>query len=334
MIHQYIERKSSAVVTEKLIADAVINRIYSTVREQSGLLFDLVTSSRTSSLLGYLNYDHPLAKRPYRLAKLIKELEINLEECLEPPIRLNTPRKLFERQIRYWECRPMEDRLGTIVSPADSRMLLGSFAADSLLFLKEKFFDYEQLLGHDKPNWLSAFQEGDYAIFRLTPEKYHYNHFPVTGKVIDTYQIDGRYHSCNPEAVVHVVTPYSQNKRVVTVIDTDIPNGDKVGLVAMIEIVALMIGDIQQRYSPVYYHDPVPVTKGMPVLKGCPKSVYRPGSSVDVVIFQNNAVEFSRDLVLNQQRSDVQSRYCRAFQQSLVETDVQVRSAIAKRSDK
>lgn len=331
-MHQYIDRGSSAVITEKLIADSMVNLIYSKVRENSSFLFDLVTSHRTSSLLGFLNYDNPFMKMPFKVSKMIKELEIDMSECLESPNNLNTPRKLFERQIRYWDCRPMDEDTSAVVSPADSRMLMGSFADDSLLFLKEKFFDFEHLIGQDKKEWLDKFEDGDFSIFRLTPEKYHYNHVPVTGRVVDLYEIDGCYHSCNPGAVVNVVTPFSMNKRIVTILDTDIPSGNKIGLVAMVEVVALMIGEIQQKYSVNFYDDPYPIIKGMTLKKGCPKSVFRPGSSVDVVIFQKDAVRFSDDLVANQQRCDVQSRYCHGFQKPLVETEVQVRSTIAQRS--
>ena len=79
--------------------------------------------------------------------------------------------------------------------------------------------------------------------------------------VVDIYEIAGGYHSCNPGAVVQVVTPYSKNKRVVTIIDTDVPGGTGVGLVAMIEVVALMIGEIVQCYSADGYDDPLPFVK-------------------------------------------------------------------------
>ena len=114
------------------------------------------------------------------------------------------------------------------------------------------------MIGTDKKKWLNEFSGGDFAIFRLTPDKYHYNHSPVNGKVIDIYEVDGHFHSCNPGAIVKIVTPYSKNRRVVTVIDTDIPGGSNVGLVAMIEVVALMIGEIEQCYSCLLYTSPSP----------------------------------------------------------------------------
>ena len=143
----------------------------------------------------------------------------------------------------------MPDDPGAVVAPADSRVVVGSLAETSALFLKGKFFDCGEILGGRKQNWLREFHDGDYAIFRLTPDKYHYNHVPVSGRVEDFYEIPGDYHSCNPGAVVAMVTPYSKNKRWVTIIDTEVPGGTGVGLVAMIEVAALMIGEVVQLYS-------------------------------------------------------------------------------------
>lgn len=330
-MHQYIDRDTAEVVTEKLIADRVVNTIYSTVRERSPFLFDMLTSARTSELLGYLNYDNPLVTRQSHLDKLIRSLSIDLDECIVNGEPMNTPRKLFERKICYWETRPMPEEVEIAVAPADSRVLLGSFSENNMIQLKEKFFQYNELVGLDKMEWIGAFHNGDFAVFRLTPDKYHYNHVPVTGEVVDFYEIDGQYHSCNPSAVISLVTPYSKNKRTVTVIDTDVKGGSQVGLVMMIELVALMIGDIQQCYSAERYDDPVDVQPGLFIQRGCPKSLFRPGSSVNVVIFQAGRVEFFPDLIQNLLRKDVTSRYTSNFQQPLVETDVKVRSAIAKK---
>jgi phosphatidylserine decarboxylase len=153
----------------------------------------------------------------------------------------------------------------------------------------------------------------------------------VAGGVLDVYQIDGAFNSCNPEAIVAMATPYSKNRRVVTIIDTDVEGGTGVGLVAMVEVVALMIGDIVQCYSEQGYQDPRPVEPGMQLKKGQPKSLYRPGSSTDVLVFQQGRVEFARDLLENQRRQDVVSRFTSGFRTNLVETDVAVRSLLAHR---
>jgi phosphatidylserine decarboxylase len=126
-----------------------------------------------------------------------------------------------------------------------------------------------------------------------------------------------------------VAAPYSKNHRVVTVIDTDVPGGTRVGLVAMIEVVALMIGEIVQCYSESRYDHPQDVVPGMFVERGCPKSLFRPGSSTTVLVFEPGRVQFAPDLLANQSRPHAASRYALNFARPLVETDVRVRSPIA-----
>ena len=327
--HQYIERDSGKICTERLYADTVVKFLYSNARENAPALFRAVVSAWGSSLFGYINYETILgAKMSWKKGHL-QPVSINLDECVDSPASLNTVKKVFERKIRYWECRPMPDDTYAIVSPSDSRVIPGSFCETSRLFLKDKFFNYEELLGCGKREWLNAFLQGNFAVFRLTPEKYHYNHTPVSGKVVDFYEIDGDYHACNPGAVVTIVTPYSKNKRVVTVLDTDIPGGTKAGLVVMIEVVALMIGKIVQCYSEEKYDFPQQLSPGMFLKKGCPKSLYRPGSSTNVLVFQKGRIRFAEDLIRNMSRQGVESRFSKGFGMPLVETDIKVRSVIA-----
>jgi phosphatidylserine decarboxylase len=331
--HQYIDRRTGTVRTEPLFGDRLIRFLYHPVREHAPRLFRALTGARSSAALALFNYDLALASRVLGNRRFLREAGVDLGECLEPLEQLDTARKVFERRIRYWQCRPLPIELRAVLSPADARVLIGSFRQDSRVFLKDKFFDFEELLGPDRSNWRQTFAGGDYAIFRLTPDKYHYNHTPVSGRVVDIYELDGAYHSCNPQAVVRSVTPHSKNRRVVTVFDTDIPGGSGIGLVAMVEVVALMIGDLVQCYSDHGYDDPLPVRPGMTVQRGRPKSLFRPGSSTDVLIFEPGRVRFDEDLLRNQRRSDVTSRFSQGFGRPLVETEVQVRARIALPAD-
>ena len=329
MQHQYIERDSGLACSERFFGDRLVRLLYHRVREHAPSLFALVTSPRMTELLGFVNYDLPFGAGAGACQRFLRDLQVDLSECLDPPGELNTPRKVFERRIRYEECRPLPDDPAVVVSPADARVLVGSCRETSALCIKDKFFSFPELLGESV--WLNAFADGDFALFRLTPDKYHYNHTPVAGQVLDIYQIDGAFNSCNPEAIVAVATPYSKNRRVVTIIDTDLEGGTGIGLVAMVEVVALMIGDIVQCYSRDGYRDPRAVVAGMQLERGRPKSLYRPGSSTDILIFQRGRVEFSSDLVLNQRRADLASRFSQGFGATLVETDLKVRSPLAVR---
>lgn len=240
---------------------------------------------------------------------------------------------MFERQIRYWQCRPLPQDERCIVAPSDARALIGTFADAPLLPIKEKFFDAGELFGYDKPEWRQRFENGAWAIFRLTPDKYHYNHLPVSGLVTDCYELDGCFHSCNP-AAIEVINAYSKNRRSVTIIDTDVAGGTGAGIVAMIEVVALMIGEIVQCYCETGYAPAAAIAPGRFVKRGAVKSLFRPGSSSVILAFERGRIEFDPDLVANSCRSGVTSRFARRFCGSLVESDVKVRSSIARRLDK
>jgi phosphatidylserine decarboxylase len=99
----------------------------------------------------------------------------------------------------------------------------------------------------------------------------------------------------------------------------------------MIEITALMIGEVVLCYSRERYENPQPILRGMLIERGCPKSRYHPGGSADVFIFQGGSISFDEDLIVNRDRGDVQNRFSLAFGQPLVETKVAVRSQTAKK---
>jgi phosphatidylserine decarboxylase len=327
--HQFIDRETSSIRTEKFYGDWLVRFLYDSARENASFLFKASTSARASALLGYLNFDLPFGNGLFGMRRFCRSMGVDLSECVDAPESLTTPRKIFERKIRYWETRPQEEDSRAVVSPADSRMVVGSLEKISSLYIKDKFFSLGELLGLDKGVWLESFTSADFAIFRLTPDKYHYNHTPVAGLIEDYYEIPGAFHSCNPDSVVALATPYSKNRRFVTILDTDVPGGTAVGLVAVIEVVALMIGNVVQCYSESRYDDPKGMEIGMFMEKGRPKSLFRPGSSTDVVLFQRGRIDFAGDIVRNMNRCDVESRFSRGFGKSLTETDVKVRTTIA-----
>ncbi len=330
--HQFIDRETKQVVTETLKSDKLISKVYSSVRERTPALFNAVTSARMTDFLAYVNYDVPLSTKFTNPLTYAETLNINTDELIDPMETLNTARKMFERKIRFWETRPMTKDQFTVVSPADSKMLFGSFKTTHQLFIKDKFFSFDEIIGVNS-KWLKTFINGDFAVCRLTPDKYHFNHTPVAGVVKDFYEIDGIYHSCNPTATVEVLTPNSKNKRYVTIIDTDVPNGTNIGIVAMIEVVAMMIGAVQQCYSKEKYQKPQEMKVGMFLEKGCVKSLFNPGSSTDILLFEKDKIEFCEDLRENIVRQDASSRFSQVCGKTIVETDLKVRSTIARKKD-
>lgn len=327
--HQYIDRATGAVTDERLMANRIIRVLYSPKLENAPLLAKLASSGQLSKVLGYFNYDNVLSSRLSGMRRFLRSCGIDSNELLGDPTAFDTPRKVFERKIKYWQHRPLPRLKHCVVCPADSRVMVGSLSDTSGLFIKGKFFEFPELLGGKGSRWERRFDGGDFAVFRLTPEKYHYTHVPAAGKVLDFYSVGGRYHSCNPNAAVQLLTPYSKNRRVITVIDTDCDDGDRVGYIAMIEVVALMVGQIVQCYSDQQYDSPVSMNRGMSLLRGAPKALFRPGSSTVVLLFEPKRVRFAQDLVRNQRKQGVSSRYSLNSGQPVIETDVKVRSLLA-----
>lgn len=328
-LHHYIDREDRQPRSEEFPGDRVLAFLHTAVREHAPSLFRAATSARASWLIGHLLFDQPFTS-PIFGFRFIRRTGIRMDECVHPPSWYTTPRRLFERQIRYWDCRPLDPDPGAVVSPADSRAVIGTLCEHSLLSLKKKLFHFDELFGPES-SWGQTFFGGDCAVFRLTPDKYHYNHTPVSGTVIDQFQIDGAFNSCNPGAVVHLATPFSKNRRFVTIIDTDLPGGSEVGKVAMIEVAALGVGDLTQCYSSFRYEDPVPIEPGLFMEKGSPKSLFRPGSSTTVLLFEPGRVRFDDDLYQNQKSDRASSRLTIGFGIPLMETEVRVRSRIGRR---
>src|SRR5258706_16312192 len=107
--HHYRQRGSGCLCPEPLCSDGFIQFLYAEpVRERATTLFRLLTSHRLASeLFAWLSFDMPWGGRRFGIARFLKRCGVDLGECVDPNITARTARALFERQIRYWECRPM-----------------------------------------------------------------------------------------------------------------------------------------------------------------------------------------------------------------------------------
>jgi len=148
--------------------------------------------------MGALNYEGFLSQKIKGRLDLFTSKGIDLRECLDPPAQLDTLKKNLRKKDPLLGMPSMPNDPGAVLSPSDARMLFGSFCETSGLFLKGKFFAFEELIAANKKKWREALQEGDFAIFRLTRRSITTTTRRCPGKVVDFYHIPGSYHACNP----------------------------------------------------------------------------------------------------------------------------------------
>ena len=95
MLHQYIDRKTGDIKTERLFGDPIVQAVYSDLRETTPLLYQAAVSKRMSKLLGYVNYDFSLGTTLSGNRRFIKESGINFDECIDLPGRIKHTKKSF-----------------------------------------------------------------------------------------------------------------------------------------------------------------------------------------------------------------------------------------------
>jgi phosphatidylserine decarboxylase len=328
--HQYVPASGVDTVDEWLIADRVIRFLYTKAREQPSALQRVAASRFASSVLATWEFDYPLRRPLSTISAAAERMGICIEEIYGDMRSWRTMRSLFERKIRFWQNRPMEPDVRTIISPADGKVLVFGFAQDAMMPVKSKWVSFPELIG--SPALAERMAPITGAIVRLTPDAYHYVHAPVSGLVRSHDLLDGSLHSCNPGALVTFTNPYAINLRRVTVIDTDVIEGSHVGTVVVINVAAMMIGRIEDAYSERRYDDVQPIARGIFLKRGQPMALFRPGSSTSIVLWQRTRASLRSELARNACRVDVQSRFSDWLLSPWVESALPVRATLAHSS--
>ena len=145
--------------------------------------------------------------------------------------------------VNQWFTRPLvagvrpissPQDLSLITQPCDARLM--AFAVvpvDSLVWVKDRGYTVEGLVGGLAYAATPGFAGGSMALVRLAPQDYHRFHSPVNGTIVSTYTIEGNFHSVNADGMTS--DNYAiYNQRKVVVIDTaGFANIGKVAYVAI-----------------------------------------------------------------------------------------------------
>ena len=171
--------------------------------------------------------------------------DLDLSEAREQKFR--SLHACFTRQLREG-ARPIDADASVITSPSDGIVgASGSIAGTELIQAKGFPYTLQDLL-HD-PALVEYYRDGSYVTLRLTSSMYHRFHAPYDCRVQRVTYISGDTWNVNPIALKRVEKLFCKNER--ALIETKLPNGDKLTLVP---VAAILVASIRLHFLNVLLH--------------------------------------------------------------------------------
>lgn len=274
----YIDRKTGKKEKEIVAGDKFLKWMYSTVTGES-ILELLVRKKIFSSLYGKLQ-DLSFSRR--KIPSFVNHLNIKMDEAeIEDVFQYRNFNDFFARKLKE-EARPIAQEDHTLISPADGRVFAyEKIHMDEIIQVKGSTYKLEELFQDKK--LASQYHGGICVVLRLCPSDYHRFHFPDGGRVVYSRKINGNYYSVNPMALNKVARIYCENKREITLF-----NSNNFGQITMIEVGATCVGSIIQTYE-----------EGREVKKGEEKGYFKFGGSTVILFLEKDMVEIDEDLIKN-----------------------------------
>lgn len=274
---QYIDRKTGRVCIEKVFGERILELLYGDGLVSRIFYYTLLPLLSHSFLVSHIyGYLKKLPSSRSQIEPFIREYGIDTTEFAEAEFR--SFNDFFIRKLKP-DCRPIVFDPHRAALPADGRYLV--YPVFDRFFVKGQEFSLESFL--QDPVLARRFAEGSMLIARLCPVDYHRFHFPCDGVASSAKLINGPLYSVNPIAIRKRVAILSENKRMVTEIDTK-----SFGTILYVEIGATSVGSIRQTYPP-----------NASVCKGQEKGYFEFGGSCIVLLFEKGRIAFDSDLIEN-----------------------------------
>ena len=271
----YFHRKRREMVEEKIPGEFWLRWLYSSSISGRIALHLLVKRALLSWWYGR-RMEKP--RSVHKVLPFIVEHDLDVDEFAKQAMTYRTFNEFFYRKLTD-SARPIDADPASVAFPADGRHLVFPNVDDADgFYVKGDRFDLAELIGGELV--AKQFAGGAMLISRLAPVDYHRFHFPCAGTPGRAQEIRGSLFSVNPIALRRNVRYLVQNKRMLTLLDTE-----RFGTVAMIEVGATMVGSIRQTYP-----------AGTKVKKGDEKGLFKFGGSCVITLFQRDRIVFDADL--------------------------------------
>jgi phosphatidylserine decarboxylase len=216
-----------------------------------------------------------------RSAKKIKsfmdECGINVDEIDVPPGGFRSFNDFFIRKLKPGS-RPVHADPETLISPADSRLLVYPVESEAVYPVKGVYFTLEELVGDSTIT--KPYRGGTCLIFRLAPMDYHRFCYLDDGSHGPVKFVDGKLHSVSPVALRQNLRVFQENYREYSILSTK-----NFGEVIQIEIGALFVGKIHQHMG-----------HGGSFYRGQEKGYFEFGGSTIIVILKPSMGSVDADI--------------------------------------
>lgn len=229
------------------------------------------------------NCEVPWVKN-YLINYFIQRYAVNMGEAvISDPFAYTSYNKFFTRKLKT-ECRPIDTKPATIVSPADGAIAqIGKINGDKLLQAKGHNFSVQSLMANDP--CYEQFIDGSFATIYLAPKDYHRVHMPLSGKLLETFFIPGKLFSVNHKTAQSVPNLFARNERLVSIFETE------AGPMAIILVGAMLVGSINTVWGSTYISKSVKhqdfADQTITLEKGAEMGHFKMGSTV-ILLFANN----------------------------------------------
>ncbi len=276
----YIDRASGEQQKEKVYGEWLIKLLYGqgwTSKTAGTLLQALFCKNPYASALAgwWQNLPHT-AKA---IAPFIADYGIDSQEFLDDVSSYRSFNDFFIRQLKP-SARPIAAGENRAIIPADGRYYFYQDIekADGFVVKGQKF-DLTKLL--QSKELADKYRHGAMVLARLCPSDYHRFHFACDGIPDAAKPIPGELYSVNPLAIRQNIEIFTQNKRVLTTVETP-----QFGKVLTVEVGATAVGTIVETYTP-----------GKQCHKGEEKGYFSFGGSSLIWLFPPQSIQFDSDLL-------------------------------------
>ncbi|KAI8842997.1 phosphatidylserine decarboxylase-domain-containing protein [Chytridium lagenaria] len=221
------------------------------------------------------------------IGRFIAFHNIVMDEIQQPLSAFANFNEFFYRKLKPGTRVPESKDANVILSPVDSRMCCYPTLSDVTRFwVKGTKFDLPRLLSDEK--MASLFSNGALSIFRLAPQDYHRFHSPVNGVIKSIKRVSGEFFTVANVAVQSAVDVYTENERVVFLIDTPKTGSGpgSFGIVALICVGSLLVGSINAT-----------VKVGQNVKRMDELGYFAFGGSTVILVFAEDTMTFDHDLI-------------------------------------